>query len=78
MYKITKDLVNQGMFYVSYFLVDNMNTPLYSIENCNWSQVMEFVKHTQIDSNDSTWMYDVIRLTDRRVLLNDLGNWSVL
>lgn len=78
MYKITKDQTNENTFKVTYFLAENMNTPLYHIENCSWTQVMEFVKHTQINTDDSTWMHDVIRLTEKKVFLNEHGDWRVL
>jgi hypothetical protein len=78
MYKIHQDDGRPGRFRLRYFMQNNLIDPLYTIENLGWEDVSRFVKQTEIDKNELTWAYDMVRLMNKQVSITDTGNWSIL
>ena len=78
MYKILKDSERIGKYTVKYFMDNDSTKILYEMLNLTWEDVSKLVKNTVQDRTDLVWMYDLIRLSNKQVNLNDSGKWSVL
>lgn len=78
MYKIYKDDSRRDRFGLKYFMDTNLVEPLYTMENLTWSDVQKHIKTIVHDHNDLTWMYDVVRLSNKQINLTDNGKWSIL
>jgi hypothetical protein len=78
MFKIVKDTGREGKYKVQYNLPTDLLNPLYVICNLEWEDVSNYLRHLEMDKEDLTWVYDLVRLSNKQVTIPEKGDWSVL